>query len=148
MPFGTYLLALGLVIVLGLVIALPLFDRKRPAIKPLSRRDALQSERQDIIRTIRELDFDHRTGKINDEDYKPLREQYVQRGAAVLRDLNSLEDVDIDQVIETKVGALRKTRDDAGAQHCPKCHAGVTEKDRFCPQCGHALTPAQPTAAN
>jgi hypothetical protein len=142
LPIGTYLLALALVLVLGLVIALPLFDRKRPALKPLSKRETLEHERQDIIRAIREIDFDHRTGKINDEDYKRVREDYVQRGAAVLRELNTLEEVDVEDVIEAKVAALRKTHDDAGALHCPKCRAGISTADKFCPQCGHALKPA------
>lgn len=148
MPLGTYLIALALMLVLGLVIALPLFDRKRPAIKPLSRRESLERERQDIIRAIRELDFDHRTGKINDEDYKHVREDFVQRGAAVLRELNTLEEVDVDEVIETKVAALRKTHDDAGDLHCPKCHAPISAADKFCPQCGHALQPARQPAAS
>jgi hypothetical protein len=148
LPIGTYLLALALVLVLGLVIALPLFDRKRPAIKPMSRRESLQHERQDIIRAIREVDFDHRTGKINDEDYKRVREDYVQRGAAVLRELNTLEEADIDDVIETKVAALRTTQDAAGELHCPKCQARVSDADKFCPQCGHALKPARQNAAS
>jgi rubrerythrin len=147
LPLGTYLLALALVLVLGLVIALPLFDRKRPAVKPPSRRESLERERQDIIRAIRELDFDHRTGKINDEDYKIIRDSHVQRGAQVLRDLNALEEVDIDEVIETKVAALRKTRDEAEDNHCPKCNALVSEADKFCPQCGHALKPSRQPAA-
>jgi len=148
MPLGTYLLALALFLVLGLVIALPLFDRKRPAIKPMSRRESLQHERQDIVRAIRELDFDHRTGKINDDDYKRVREEYVQRGATVLRELNTLEEVDIDEVIETKVAALRKTHDDVDAMHCPKCNAVISNTDKFCPQCGHALQPARQPATS
>jgi len=148
MPLGTYLLALALFLVLGLVIALPLFDRRRPAIKPMSRRESLQHERQDIIRAIREIDFDHRTGKINDDDYKRVREEYVQRGAAVLRELNSLEEVNIDEVIETKVAALRKTQDASDSKHCTKCNAIVSDTDKFCPQCGHALKPARQPATN
>lgn len=148
MPLGTYLIALALVLVLGLVIALPLFDRKRPAVKPLSRRESLQLERQEIVRAIRELDFDHRTSKINDEDYKRVREEYVQRGALVLRELNELKEVDVDEIIETKVAALRKTHDAESDLHCPKCHAGIVPTDKFCPQCGHKLQPAQQPATS
>ena len=141
LPIGTYLFALALLLVFGLVIALPLFDRKRPAVQPMSRRDALQQERQDIVRAIRELDFDHRTGKINDDDYKRVREEHVQRGAAVLRELSALSHADIDAEIEAKVAVLRGSPNDANALQCPKCHATVSASDKFCPQCGHALTP-------
>lgn len=139
MPIGTYLLALALALVFGLVIALPLFDRKRPAIKPLSRRDTLQHERQDVVRAIRELDFDHRTGKINDDDYKLVREEHVQHGAAVLRELSALEEADIDAEIEAKVAALRRTPANANALQCPQCLTPLSANDKFCPQCGHAL---------
>lgn len=139
MPIGTYLLALALALIFGLVIALPLFDRKRPAVKPMSRHDALQQEREDIVRAIRELDFDHRTGKINEEDYKRVREEHVQQGAAVLREMSALDEVDIDAEIEAKVAALRRAPDAGADARCPKCHATVTATDKFCPQCGHAL---------
>ncbi len=142
LPIGTILLALALLLLFGLVIALPLFDRKRPAIKPLSRRDALQQERQDIVRTIRELDFDHRTNKINDEEYKRVREEHVQRGAAVLRELSTLDEVDIDAEIESRIAALRAAPQAGDAPLCPKCHSAISASDRFCPQCGHALTPS------
>jgi hypothetical protein len=107
----------------------------------LSRRDALQQERENIVRAIRELDFDHRTGKIDDEDYKRVREEHVQQGAAVLREISALDEKDADAEIEAKVAALRSTPLTSETAHCPKCHAAVSARDKFCPQCGHALQP-------
>ncbi len=142
LPIGTILLALALLLLFGLVIALPLFDRKRPAVKPMSQRDALQQERQDIVRAIREMDFDHRTNKINDEEYKRVRGEHVQRGAAVLRELSALDEADIDAEIESKIAALRAASKAGDALLCPKCHSAISASDQFCSQCGHALTPS------
>lgn len=161
MPIGTLLLGLALLIIIGFVIALPLFDRRRAALQPPTKRQSLEGERRDIVRAIRELDFDHRTHKINDDDYKQLREQHVQRGAQVLRELSALDaaadalDVTIapaatvasdadaaDIAIERRIAALRK-----GGKHaahpskgtCPNCGKAITSADKFCPQCGHKL---------
>ena len=53
------------------------------------RRLALREERDDALATLRELEFDHRTGKIADEDYRPLVAQYRRRVAAALEALDS-----------------------------------------------------------
>jgi rubrerythrin len=136
MPIGTLLLALALFVIVGIVIALPLFDRRRPAVYPPTRREALEAERRDIVRTIRELDFDHRTHKINDDDYRRLREEHVQRGAQVLRELNTLHEKDVDSLIEARVAKLRKSMP---SETCPACGHAVDATARFCPQCGIAI---------
>ena len=147
MPIGTLLLGLALLVVVGFIIVLPMFDRRKPAIQPPSQRDALEAERQDIVRTIRELDFDHRTHKINDDDYKRLREAQVQRGAQVLRELSALTEHGADDAIERRVAELRKVNDAADALTCPSCGRAVSLADKFCPQCGHKLVAAPFTGA-
>lgn len=46
---GTLLLGLALLIILALVVALPLFDRKTPSIEPPSQRETLEQERRAVI---------------------------------------------------------------------------------------------------
>ena len=139
MPIGTLLLGLALLIIAGFIIALPLLDRRRPALQPPSKRTALEAERKDTVRAIRELDFDHRTHKINDDDYKQLREAHVQRGAQVLRDLSVLAERNDGDEIEQRVAALRKRADVDATLTCPACGRAVTAVDKFCPQCGRRL---------
>jgi hypothetical protein len=150
-PLGTLLLGLALLVVVALIIALPLFDRKRQAVRPPTRREALQAERNDIVRAIRELDFDYRTHKINDEDYKRLRADYVQHGAQVLREINALDEhntvsgasagADASAEIERRVAALRASKEipEADILTCPNCGSSVASGSKFCPQCGHKL---------
>ncbi|BCX05551.1 MAG: hypothetical protein KatS3mg053_3489 [Candidatus Roseilinea sp.] len=149
MPLGTILLGLALLIIVVVVVALPLLDRKTPAVQPPSQREALEQERRAVIRAIRELDFDHRTGKIGDEDYRQLREAHVARGAQILRELAALDEAehDIDAEIEAQIARFRKVgRSDghlagvmSGKIICPSCGHTAGANDKFCPQCGQRL---------
>lgn len=149
MSFGTLFLGLALLIVVVVVVALPLLDRKTPAIQPLSPREALEQARRAVVGAIRELDFDHRTGKIGDEDYKRMREAYVARGAQILRELAELDDEerDVDAEIEAQVARFRTVRSSEnraragapGAIICPHCGHRAGANDKFCPQCGQRL---------
>jgi hypothetical protein len=49
---------------------------------------ALREERDDALAALRELEFDHRTGKIADEDYRALVAQYRRRVASALEALD------------------------------------------------------------
>ena len=121
MAFGTLLLALALLILVGLLIALPLTDKKVPAVLPPTRRQQLEEARVEIIRGIRELDFDYKTGKLNNDDYKTLREAQVAQGAAILQQIDVLKpqsvakqpnmntvgaDAQIEDEIQKRVAAL------------------------------------------
>ena len=139
MPIGTLLLGLALMVIAGFIIALPLLDKRKPALQPPSKRAALEAERQDTVRAIHELDFDYRTHKINDDDYKHLREALVQRGAQVLRDLSALVERNDDDDIEQRIDALRRTTSATVALTCPSCGRALTAADKFCPQCGRNL---------
>ena len=155
MALGTLLFGLALFILVVLVVSWPLFGRNRPAVRPMSRRDALEHERQSIVREIRELDFDYRTGKINAEDYKQLREAHLARGALILRELAALEHdalSDPEQAIEAQVARLRTVsasdgKSQAAPSACPQCGQPVRQGDKFCPQCGAQLHPIPSKAA-
>ncbi len=105
MPLGTLLLTLALFLLIALLVGLPLLDKKTPALQPPSLRDQLEAERVNIIRSIRELDFDHKTGKMDNDDYKALRETWVKRGADILRELDQqkLAHADADDEIEAEI---------------------------------------------
>jgi rubrerythrin len=154
MAAGTLLFGLALFILIALIVSLPLVGRKRPAVRPTSRREVLERERESVVREIRELDFDYRTGKVSDEDYKRLREARVAHGAALLRELASLEKgelYDPERAIEEQVMRLRTVLSSNGKPGvalatCPQCGQPVRPNDRFCPQCGARLRPQQDEA--
>jgi hypothetical protein len=64
---------------------------------PSAAEDALTSERQRLeaardakYREIRELELDHRTGKLSDEDFRALDRQLRAEAVEILRELDSL----------------------------------------------------------
>lgn len=152
MGLGTLIMAVALAIVAGVIIALPLFERKTPALAAPTHLEQLEAERTASVRAIRELDEDFRTGKIGEADYAALRPALVQRGANALRELDGLtpalgvvetsasargaqKNNDIDTQIEAQVLALRKR-----TAACPKCGKPIAKEDKFCASCGAKIS--------
>src|SRR5215208_7710944 len=51
---------------------------------------ALMAERDRVINSLQELDFDFNLGKIPEEEYPTQRASLLQRGANILREIDSL----------------------------------------------------------
>jgi len=120
-------LIMGLVIVVGvlLFVAGPLFQRPITTTSDdvliEKQRERLLIVYERVLGNIRDLDEDHTTHKMSDEDYTNERELWVQRGIQVLKTLDALdaknmvttsvspEDIDraIDKRIEAAVAAYR-----------------------------------------
>ena len=92
----TLALALGALLAVGcaLNVALPFLREPAPADDrlgepgPLERRALeLAEERDRALAALKELEFDHRTGKISDDDYRELVGPLRRRVAEVLRSL-------------------------------------------------------------
>jgi hypothetical protein len=65
---------------------------------PRAAEDVVESERQQLeaareakYREIRELELDHRTGKLSDEDFRTLDRQLRAEAVAILRELDRLD---------------------------------------------------------
>ena len=54
-----------------------------------SRALALAEERDRALAALKELEFDHRTGKLTDADYRELVGTYRRRAAAALKALDA-----------------------------------------------------------
>jgi hypothetical protein len=90
-------LALGalLAVVCVLFVARPFLREPRPADDALDlpggeeqRRIELAEERDRALAALKELEFDHRTGKISDEDYRSQVGPLRRRAAEALRALD------------------------------------------------------------
>jgi hypothetical protein len=96
------ILALGLGIALAVVavvlVALPFLrepvttdDRLDAPNAEESRHLGLVEERDRALAALKELEFDHRTGKVGDEDYRELLGPLRRQAAAALRSLDDRE---------------------------------------------------------
>jgi hypothetical protein len=116
MEIGSLFLILALLILVGLFIARPIFERKATPVASLEGREdhelsGLLAERDRILTALQELDFDHTLGKIPAEDYPAQRAWLLQRGANVLRQIDAFEvhspAGDLEARIEAAVAARR-----------------------------------------
>ena len=128
----------------------------------------LMAERDRVINSLQELDFDFKLGKIPNEDYPTQRASLLQKGADILRQIDTIapqitssQDADAriekaiaarradasvakaeisDDDIESMIAARRKGRKEKSSGFCPKCGKPVMTSDRFCPSCGKSLS--------
>lgn len=169
MQLGSLFLMLAVIVLVGLYLYAPFMARARRLRAGESLQvSALKAERDRVISSLQELDFDHKLGKIPAEDYPLQRAALLKKGAEILRQLDELapavssaQDVETriekaaaaaradssapaadelgDEDIEALVAARRKERKSKSAGFCPKCGKAVLVSDKFCPSCGKSL---------
>ena len=92
----TTALVVGAVLAVACVVlvALPFMREPQPQDDALARPDeseqrrlALSEERDRALAALKELEFDHRTGKVSDDDYRALVGPLRRRAAELLRAL-------------------------------------------------------------
>jgi hypothetical protein len=141
MDFGSLLIIVGLIVAAAAFLARPLVEGRPSAVTVEDRRrSALQAEREVVLALIHETEMDHAMGKVDDAGFQEQRAALVARGAAVLRELDSLGGVsaldEVDGAIEAAVAARRGRPADRIPRICAHCGRTLQQDDRFCPTCG------------
>ena len=156
-----------LLIIVVLFVAWPFTKREpRPAGDNLDRYSLL-TEQERILDAIQELDFDQSLGKLPTNEYPARRAELIQKGVAVLRQLDALSPSTppgeissnekdgtgsrqeigpaakpallSDDDLEDLIAKRRSARKAKTAGFCPKCGKPALQSDLFCPSCGEAL---------
>ena len=169
MEITAILVSLALLILVAVYLYAPFLQgRARRVTEEEHELSALLAERDRVINSLQELDFDYKLGKIPEEDYPAQRASLLQTGADILRKIDTIapepasaQDVDAriekaiaarradasvakpevsDDDIVSMVSARRKGRREKSSGFCPKCGKPVMVSDRFCPSCGKSLT--------
>ena len=160
--------SLAVLIIVGIYLYAPFMERRaRRVTEEEHELSALMAERDRIINSLQELDFDFKLGKIPEDDYPTQRANLLQKGAEILKKIDSLapqpvstQDTEArlekaiaarradgavvtapvtDDDLEAMISARRKSRTKKSAGFCPRCGKPVTVTDRFCPSCGKSL---------
>lgn len=160
--------SLAVLILVGLYLYAPFMERRaRRVTEEEHELSALMAERDRVINSLQELDFDFKLGKIPEDDYPVQRSTLLQKGADILRKIDSLAPqpasagdtetrleraiaarradaalakVEVtDDDLESMISSRRKRRPNKSAGFCPKCGKPVMVTDRFCPSCGKSL---------
>jgi hypothetical protein len=118
---GAIFLVLAVALVVGIYISRPFFSRtpadvkkthKRAISATETQRSALMAERDRILTSLQDLEFDHALGKIPEEDYPYQRAAFLHEGAEVLRQMDALDprplaDLSAEDRLEAAVAARR-----------------------------------------
>jgi hypothetical protein len=161
--------SLAILILVGIYLYAPFMERRaRRVTEEEHELSSLMAERDRVITSLQELDFDFRLEKIPEEDYPIQRAHLLQKGADILRKIDSLapqtvsaQDTEArleraiaarradaalarievsDDDIESMISSRRKSRANKSAGFCPRCGKPVMVTDRFCPSCGKSLS--------
>lgn len=131
--------AILVVLVLGVMVA-PLFRDEGPAaemeaLPPAERREA-------ALEAVRDLQFEHETGKMSDEEYRRLRAHFGRMVLEAEEELEAAGEATADDGGEARAAVAAARREAAGgssdgsAAECPACGEELEAAVRFCPQCG------------
>jgi len=90
------------------------------------------AQREAVLAALRDLDFDFKTGKVSEEDYKPLRAQLMAEAAQYI-EAEKKEDEQLEALIRTR----RKTHKEN--TKCEHCGAPMEADQRLCSKCGSAV---------
>jgi hypothetical protein len=171
MEISSILLILAVLVMAGAYIYLPFMARARRTHAGESHEvSALKAERDRVINSLQELDFDFALGKIPEGEYPDQRASLLQKGAGILRQLDELAPVassavnaeariekatasgradagaktslpaDSDDDLEVMIAARRRGQKSKSAGFCPKCGKAVLVSDKFCPSCGKTIS--------
>ncbi len=107
----------------------------------------LYARRDALYASIKELEFDHRVGKISTEDYERFSGRLKREAAEVLRQIEEVKarQAAIRERLEAAVREIARGAAPAAKQEPAPVPAEVsrsTARPRFCTQCGHRLQPS------
>jgi hypothetical protein len=168
MDIGSIFLLLGILLLVSLYISQPLMKKQATIVSDEERVfSSLLADRDRILKTLQDLDFDYSLGKIPEERYPVERAELLQLGAAILMkldeyqlagrsaDFNSPFQVALekettqtlptkpirlsDDELETMIANRLRDREGRSRGFCPQCGHAVQLSDLFCPRCGHSI---------
>jgi rubrerythrin len=91
MDIAAIFLTLAILVLVAIYLYAPLARRyARPVTEEEHELSALMAERDRVINSLQELDFDFGLGKIPSEDYPTQRTNLLQKGADILRKIDAL----------------------------------------------------------
>src|SRR5512147_2562070 len=161
--------SLAVLVLVGIYLYSPFMERRARRVTPEEHElSALMAERDRVVNSLQELDFDFALGKVPDGEYPTQRAELLQKGADILRKIDAFvpaphaKDNDTETRLEKAIAARRadasankpeptdddlesmivtrrKSHKEKSAGFCPKCGKPVLASDRFCPSCGKAL---------
>jgi cytochrome c-type biogenesis protein CcmI len=138
-----WLASILLIVAVGLFIAAPLTDQVLTGHRSVRNADLEQREHEYALalQALRELEFDHAMGKLDEGDYHRLKDRLEKRALAAM---SGQEEMMRQRLTEQTVRAATSPQsmmpDRAMAvRFCPECGARNGRAHNYCADCGAAL---------
>src|SRR4026207_705277 len=143
--------SLAILILVGIYLYAPFMERRaRRVTEEEHELSALMAERDRVINSLQELDFDFKLGKIPEEDYPLQRSTLLQKGAEILRQIDTLapqvtSTPDTEARLERAIAARRAdasvakvavSDDDLESMISSRRRGRTNKSAGFCPKCG------------
>lgn len=168
MDIGSIFLILSILLLVSLFISQPLIRKEAILVSDDEQEySKLLADRDRILNTLQDLDFDYLLGKIPEERYPSERAELLQKGAIILRKMDKFQDkrlqdgvnmdlvenltgrdneiltsqapVTTDDQLEALIAKRVRDREEKSNGFCPQCGHAVQKSDHFCPRCGYSL---------
>jgi hypothetical protein len=158
MELAAVFFSLAVLILVGMYLYSPFMEhRARRVTEEEHELSALMAERDRVINSLQELDFDFKLGKIPEEDYPTQRAGLLQKGADILRKIDTLtlpspsgkgnkdEGKDTEARLEKAIAVRRAdgararpevSDDDLEALIAARRKSRKNRSAGFCPRCG------------
>ena len=106
-----------------------------PVADLIARKDAL-------LRSLKEIEFDHTMGKLSDEDFQRLDGTLRRQAVTLLKQIEKVspELAVHDAAIEAAVAERRGRPAGHEHRHCTQCGVIMNPGDKFCAVCGASLS--------
>jgi rRNA maturation endonuclease Nob1 len=108
--------------------------------------DRLLEKKNVIYRNLRDLEFEHKMGRLSDTDFQQLEAGYKSEAAGLLQRLDQLDaddltDASIEKDIAARKARLNRSRPKGQkeSRRCPACGAEAMPGKQYCGDCGHHL---------
>ena len=166
---ANYLAAILIVAAVALFVAAPLsggFSRRRRSTTLQLELERLEHERGLAVQGLRELEFDHEMGKLDQVDYRDLKRSLEDRALSAMRAIERARRTSEVARAGTMRLAARPARIVPGpatlmpaqpgasgaglplVNFCPQCGVRVGAGHKFCAECGANLSPLAPRIAS
>lgn len=168
MDLGSVLLILAVLVLIAVFVSRPFFEKEKSVLESTpdpheQKISHLLAERDRVLDSLQELDMDNALGKIPQEDYPEMRARYLQYGAGILRQLDTIQgspeiaEMQTEKRFEAAVAERRTTVGTSGNGIRPVPAAvgapddeleallAMRRRDRqeksagFCPKCGNPV---------
>jgi hypothetical protein len=107
-------------------VSRPFWEKRQKGAKGTTITDA--DRHKSVLASLRDLEFDFKTGKVSEEDYQPLRAQLLAEAAQYIE-----SEKNEDEKLEVLIQARRKAPPKLKCEHCG---APIEAAQHFCAKCG------------